>query len=741
MLPDIITKDSAMKIMTHFFHSKKNRTRPIRPRSVRFEQLESRELLAVTAGSMPDTAALCAAEQPGTFPLSTGLTRLAAPRISSVASSGRSSHLVSWTEVENASAYRLSYSRDGASWQTLETSGTSAEIGGLVCGDSMRYRVCAVGSGSDIDSDWSTVSSLCVCPVDIDGDGFVGPGDFAVVSAAWFSNPAAASWNPACDIDGDGFVGPGDLSYLSSAWFRSSDQAVVTSLGLVYEGQSVLLSNIGGADRPLKSGDVVTVSGSSFSDSYTFTVANDADYCVIDMPADPGDYEYTVTVTRPTALYPWQGHVAFTIDLLDWDAAPAPSPIENPAEMTITGNWQIDVSYNGITKSFDIDPPETVTVTNEKYSSIVVFNTAALLWTRGTPLEGVRASECTVQNELVSGSVTVSLTLGGDPLTPGVDYIVDEANGVIGRREGGRIGANTAVYVSYQYTPMRIDSIVCENGDLSLVRGTSHAVNPEQPNLGSGQTRVANIFVSHETKNRLTEESLYPILDDGTLNIPDQALAKYLLPKTWEKLQNGETLKILIWGDSVSVGAYVNPTQRWQNVFLNRLYQRFPKAKIQMVTQAWGGRTTADYLAEPAGSVYNYQKRVLDEKPDLIISEFVNDAGLTSGQWESIYPRLKADFDAIGAEWIINTPHYIHPTWMGLASQNDIDDDPRPYTEYIREFGKENRILVAEASTLYGRLWRQGIPYNTLMVNNINHPNPYGLSLYADALMVLFGNE
>jgi hypothetical protein len=26
----------------------------------------------------------------------------------------------------------------------------------------------------------------------------------------------------------------------------------------------------------------------------------------------------------------------------------------------------------------------------------------------------------------------------------------------------------------------------------------------------------------------------------------------------------------------------------------------------------------------------------------------------------------------------------------------------------------------------YGRLWRQGIPYLTLMENNINHPNVFG---------------
>ena len=69
------------------------------------------------------------------------------------------------------------------------------------------------------------------------------------------------------------------------------------------------------------------------------------------------------------------------------------------------------------------------------------------------------------------------------------------------------------------------------------------------------------------------------------------------------------------------------------------------------------------------------------------------------------------------------------------------DDDPRPYTAYILRFGEENNVPVAETQVLYGRLWRQGIPYQTLMENNINHPNPYGLSLFGDALMALFGKE
>jgi hypothetical protein len=60
---------------------------------------------------------------------------------------------------------------------------------------------------------------------------------------------------------------------------------------------------------------------------------------------------------------------------------------------------------------------------------------------------------------------------------------------------------------------------------------------------------------------------------------------------------------------------------------------------------------------------------------------------------------------------------------MKLASEKNIDDDPRPYVKALRQFAAESGIALAEGSLRYGRLWRQGIPYSTLMMNSINHPN------------------
>jgi len=104
----------------------------------------------------------------------------------------------------------------------------------------------------------------------------------------------------------------------------------------------------------------------------------------------------------------------------------------------------------------------------------------------------------------------------------------------------------------------------------------------------------------------------------------------------------------------VTEGAYLaNPERdRWQQQFVTRLRQRFPQAQIELVTEAWGGRSTGSYLGVPSGEPHNYQETVLAAKPDLIISEFVNDAGLNPEQVEQRYGKLWTDFQAIGAEWM-----------------------------------------------------------------------------------------
>jgi len=390
-----------------------------------------------------------------------------------------------------------------------------------------------------------------------------------------------------------------------------------------------------------------------------------------------------------------------------------------------------------------VAPPEVVTVTDEAHDRLPFFNDKAAPWTKGANLRGVTTQETTAADMLVPDSVRVTLAKGdGQALAPDEDYGIDRRWGTFGRLEGGALGEATPVFVDYQYGVCRIDSVVVDAaGKVSLIAGKSHVNVPWPPEVPAGQTRVANVWVPGRLP-KLTEANLFPILDDAYPEPPQPqpTPAERFVPKALAKLRSSAKLTILAWGDSVTVGTFVPNWQqnRWQEQFVTRLKERFPQANIELVTVARGGRNIQSFLNEPPGSQYNYKEQVLDRKPDLIVSEFVNDAYLDPAGVERMYGQRLTDFAGIGAEWIIQTPHYVRPDWMGLTSERDCDDDPRPYVKGLREFAAKHKVALADASLRWGHLWRQGIPCTTLLLNAINHPDRRGMKLFADALMALF---
>ncbi len=418
-----------------------------------------------------------------------------------------------------------------------------------------------------------------------------------------------------------------------------------------------------------------------------------------------------------------------------------------PATVSQTGDWSVKVATKSadgkeIAAELQVPPPDIVDVKLERYGKLPDFNPKAWGgWQKGVALLGVKAQECTAKNALDPASLQVS---GADGMVyeRGKDYEADLDWAGVGRLPEGRIKADQPVLISYKYGKSRIDSAVLgADGVITLRKGTPDVAVPLPPECKSGETRLANIYVAGRI-DKLGPESLYPILETAYPEPPKPSptMAERLLPKTMEKLKTGGTLRILAWGDSVTDGSFLpkKETDRWQTQFVERLRARFPTAKIELSTEAWGGHNSSQYLAEPPGAVHNYKEKVLAQKPDLIVMEFVNDSWANSKQINDQYGKILADFKTIGAEWIILTPHYIRPDWMGLTSQRDIDNDPRPYVKGLREFCPANSVPLADAALRWGRLWRQGIPYHTLMHHSINHPDVRGMKLFADSLMELF---
>jgi len=390
-------------------------------------------------------------------------------------------------------------------------------------------------------------------------------------------------------------------------------------------------------------------------------------------------------------------------------------------------------SFQYAGKSWAIPAVALTEINDELYDFLPVYEVKGG-WNDGVALKQLAATGCSLADALQIASVKVK-TLDGKLLQRKVDYDFTDKWGVIGRVVGGAFGEKTPVTISYAYLPLRLDSLLeTAGGELEYRTGKYYSFCPQLPAIHAGEKRLVNVY------NDALGYEILPVLQP-TLQYVSAAGEQQYIARTMDKLKHGQPLKILAWGDSVTEGVYLTDKRdRWQIQFVEKLQQRYPDAKIELVSNGWGGKTVGAFLAEPPGSIHNFVETVLAVKPDLVISEFVNDAGLPPKDWPVNFGAVLKEFRKHGMEWIILTPHYVRPDWMGLTRQSgeEISDDPRPYVKYLRQFANDEHIALADAARYYGQLWKLGIPYNTLMTNNINHPDRAGMAIFANALMAIF---
>jgi lysophospholipase L1-like esterase len=251
------------------------------------------------------------------------------------------------------------------------------------------------------------------------------------------------------------------------------------------------------------------------------------------------------------------------------------------------------------------------------------------------------------------------------------------------------------------------------------------------PELQAGDRPVVNVWTPGPAA-ALSEEQLFPVTPNLAPALPVSSdAAEKLLPNTLRKLCSGEKLTLVAWGDSVTNMGI------WQVQFMAKLKERFPKANINLVTAAWGGRGSRNYLEAPAGGEKDFVRDVLDPKPDLVVMEWVNDAYLDGAGVQSHYGGILSRLRGVGAEVVILTPHLVRPDWMDMKTLK-FDEDPRPYVKGLRQFAPANSVALADASKLWCQAWRRGLPYIAYLENSINHPDVRGHALFTEALMSLF---
>ena len=409
----------------------------------------------------------------------------------------------------------------------------------------------------------------------------------------------------------------------------------------------------------------------------------------------------------------------------------------------LVGDWTIEVAFPGVVPParLAVQPPSVVTVNDERIANLNIWTEEKSGWLAKNPGKQKMIKLAGLTDPVFMGNamLDVSSLAMRSVNEPAINYFAGkdftaDGTGRIGRLPEGRIADGEPVLVSYRYYERRLDSVFYKaDGTVELRPGSPRKGAPLPPDTVKDERRLANIWVP-ERIEKLAPGNLFPVLEE-TYPEPPRTVpspAERLFPRALSRLAAGGPIKILVWGDSVT-GGYLGRDQ-WHQQLVRRLAERFPKAQIDLVVRS--GPNSRHYFMAPPGDSFNYAEKVLAEKPDLVISEFLNDCPLDVNETDVRYRKVLEDLRAIGAEWIILTPHY--STHTGIRSERECDDDPRAYVQMVRRFAAENNVALADASLRYGRLWRQGLPWTSLMVNSMNHPDARGMALFVDSIMELF---
>ena len=392
-------------------------------------------------------------------------------------------------------------------------------------------------------------------------------------------------------------------------------------------------------------------------------------------------------------------------------AVPAVRPTEPPS-------MAVEVADGAnVLRVMPVAPPR---VMYRRGEPVVIGDDAPNQWAAGTRLPALLNPTGSITvGAVVPGSVVVRSAADGAAYAAGSDYLLDERWAAIGRIATGHIPQGATVYLDYAYCLSRLDTVQLPSGGVpSIRRGKPVVVCPYPAGAARGHQALANIWV-RPGMTAVNPADVYAIGAPPAFSPPDRGPTGALR----KKLAAGGPFSIVTLGDSVTAGGEASkPELAFPQLFAATLQTRYPRAEVRLVNAGVGG-TNSDYGLE------RLDRDVIAHQPDLVVIEFVNDMGWPREKIRENYHQLISRIRGAGGEVVILTPHYIWPEWMGNFETA---------RAALKEIAAEEKVGLADASARWGALRQQGIPYETLLVNCINHPDDRGHRMFVEALMELF---
>jgi lysophospholipase L1-like esterase len=260
----------------------------------------------------------------------------------------------------------------------------------------------------------------------------------------------------------------------------------------------------------------------------------------------------------------------------------------------------------------------------------------------------------------------------------------------------------------------------------------------------------------------------YTHSDTKNWTLPLVETAKF--PKTMAKLANGEVLKVVFYGDSITVGAnsseYVNiapKAESYTNMVGSYISARYPSAQITFKNTAvggtdsnWGaGRSSGNSAIDTIQSTEDsdhFKVRVLNENPDLLFIAFgMNDQAQspydtvdygTTQSDGSYYDNIRSMIERARAQ---NPDVEIMLISSMIANPETLfyNKDYEAYQNALLKLSSEfENVGVATVYNTVTSLYANGKRFQDCTGNNVNHPNDFMTRVYAQTVLYsLFGED
>ncbi len=203
------------------------------------------------------------------------------------------------------------------------------------------------------------------------------------------------------------------------------------------------------------------------------------------------------------------------------------------------------------------------------------------------------------------------------------------------------------------------------------------------------------------------------------------------LPKTKRKLEAGEKVRIVAFGDSITAGGDASEPrlvfwERWAEA----LRQKYARAAIETTNAATGGDTTSQGLKR-------LREKVLGQKPDVVLIGFgMNDHNREgfgvpldafTANLRTMIDRIRAETEA---EVVLYSAFPPNPKWRYGSHNMEV------YANATEQVAREKQCAFADVYHWWMSLAERKKPED-MLANNINHPNDFGHWVYHCALQAI----